>query len=280
MAEEWFYTNDGQQMGPVSIAALRDLAAQGSLQPADLVWTEGMSTWVPANAARGLFPSTSLATSPVIPDVKPAQHQRYPEPRPGGRLRERRLDRPLPPAGMNTGSKILIVLGIVGVLGLMFMVAMAVVLTAITEAQQGPQPIFRTGKVAPPPPGMPQQGFDPNQPIAAVPPPPKEKLKTIPPGVKSYVVKLNEANLTDGSLVYFTKGKQVTIRVTATEWLDDQFGLVDVDLYVYDSTGALVMFDDGPQRDCLQSFVPQRSENYTVVVHLCTGASATCKVEY
>jgi len=62
MADEWFYTNDGQQMGPVSIAGLRELAARGGLQPSDLVWTEGMSTWAPAGDSRGLFPSTSTAS--------------------------------------------------------------------------------------------------------------------------------------------------------------------------------------------------------------------------
>jgi hypothetical protein len=57
VADEWFYTQHGQQQGPVAAAQLKQLAVSGKLRPTDLVWKEGMANWVPASATRGLFPS-------------------------------------------------------------------------------------------------------------------------------------------------------------------------------------------------------------------------------
>jgi hypothetical protein len=137
MADEWFYTNDGQQMGPVSIASLRELAARGGLQPSDLVWTEGMSTWAPASASRGLFPSSSTAPQSAprdVPEVKPADRQRNREPRRWDE-RERRFERPTPPAGLSTGTKVLIGLGVAGLLAMVGMVAVLMMAGIIAETQ-------------------------------------------------------------------------------------------------------------------------------------------------
>jgi protein phosphatase len=41
MADRWFYTQGGQQRGPVSAAELMHLAASGKLAPQDLLWPEG-----------------------------------------------------------------------------------------------------------------------------------------------------------------------------------------------------------------------------------------------
>jgi hypothetical protein len=58
MASEWYYTVNGQQAPtPVSASQLRQLAANGQLQPTDLVWQEGMANWVPASSIKGLFSS-------------------------------------------------------------------------------------------------------------------------------------------------------------------------------------------------------------------------------
>ena len=58
MADEWFYTQQGQQQGPVSAGQLKQLAISGRLLPTDLVWKEGMANWVPASSTRGLFPQS------------------------------------------------------------------------------------------------------------------------------------------------------------------------------------------------------------------------------
>jgi hypothetical protein len=65
MADEWYYTNQGQQKGPVSTADLKQLAASNQLQPTDLVWREGLAGWVPARSAKGLFPDAPPEMAPV-----------------------------------------------------------------------------------------------------------------------------------------------------------------------------------------------------------------------
>jgi hypothetical protein len=75
MANEWYYTIKGQQApGPVTPAALKQLAVAGQLQPTDLVWQEGMPSWTPAGAVKGLFkpPSGEMTTAAVkTPTPKP-----------------------------------------------------------------------------------------------------------------------------------------------------------------------------------------------------------------
>src|SRR5882724_1900808 len=55
MAGQWFYTVNRQQQGPISWEDLYRLAQRGELQPADMVWQEGMANWVKAKATPGLF---------------------------------------------------------------------------------------------------------------------------------------------------------------------------------------------------------------------------------
>jgi len=66
VADEWYYTQQGQQQGPVAAAQLKQLAVSGRLLPTDLVWKEGLANWVPASSARGLFPQ-SPASGAVAP---------------------------------------------------------------------------------------------------------------------------------------------------------------------------------------------------------------------
>ena len=68
MAEEWFYTTNKQQMGPVSWKELVELAEVGILKPHDMVWTDGMGEWVKAINKKGLF--TDGAENDVAPTGK------------------------------------------------------------------------------------------------------------------------------------------------------------------------------------------------------------------
>ena len=52
----WYYAKDDRQLGPVTAAELRRLAAIGSLAPEDLIWREGMEGWAPAARLKALFP--------------------------------------------------------------------------------------------------------------------------------------------------------------------------------------------------------------------------------
>ncbi len=53
---EWFYSVGDTRQGPVSDEQLRELAADGTLKAADLVWKDGMPDWVEARTIPGLFP--------------------------------------------------------------------------------------------------------------------------------------------------------------------------------------------------------------------------------
>lgn len=66
MADEWYYSRDKQQLGPVTRSRLGDLAAAGDLRPGDLVWRDGMAEWVAASRVQGLIP-TAPPTAPTPP---------------------------------------------------------------------------------------------------------------------------------------------------------------------------------------------------------------------
>ena len=67
MTQSWYYAKSNERLGPVPLAELRSLVAQGSLQPSDLVWSEHLPGWLPAGKVRELFQS-QLADS--VPGVR------------------------------------------------------------------------------------------------------------------------------------------------------------------------------------------------------------------
>ncbi len=67
MEAQWYYTDQGQRVGPVSPTQLKELATSGRLQPSDMVWKEGMSEWAAASKVKGLFPTTTQAPPPPPP---------------------------------------------------------------------------------------------------------------------------------------------------------------------------------------------------------------------
>src|SRR6188768_3967085 len=48
--DNWYYAQNNQQLGPVTLAALRSMVASGQVGAADLVWTQGMAQWTPARS--------------------------------------------------------------------------------------------------------------------------------------------------------------------------------------------------------------------------------------
>jgi hypothetical protein len=134
MADEWYYTIQGQQLGPVSTAELQQLAAQRRLQPTDLVWKEGMAKWVPAANTQGLFADPAPARrEPLASSALPAEYDERPRRRPRepdepDDYEERpRRRRARSGGGMSTG----IVLLIVGGVALLLLGGVAVVVIII-----------------------------------------------------------------------------------------------------------------------------------------------------
>jgi len=55
-ADAWFYSHEGERIGPVTFADLQIKAKEGGLNPRlDLVWKHGMDQWTASGEIEGLF---------------------------------------------------------------------------------------------------------------------------------------------------------------------------------------------------------------------------------
>src|SRR5437016_2858360 len=52
----WYYAQNKQKVGPVSLQRLRQLVTGGQLQPTDMVLQTGSSRWCPAGSQPEIFP--------------------------------------------------------------------------------------------------------------------------------------------------------------------------------------------------------------------------------
>ncbi|HWE97858.1 MAG TPA: GYF domain-containing protein [Tepidisphaeraceae bacterium] len=66
---QWYYSQGGQQLGPVSEEQLLQWRATGRIGPNDLVWSEGMTDWLPAGQVPRL--QTHPAGGPAAPVAQP-----------------------------------------------------------------------------------------------------------------------------------------------------------------------------------------------------------------
>ena len=60
---DWYFRKDGKKCGPFNTTSLKKLARTGNLQPSDMIWRKGLSKWVPASKAKGLFDSGNIETN-------------------------------------------------------------------------------------------------------------------------------------------------------------------------------------------------------------------------
>jgi uncharacterized RDD family membrane protein YckC len=68
MADDaWFYAKGEQQIGPVPLQRLRELADTGELRREDLVWTEGRTQWIPASTIPAIFEMRVTQPAPIAP---------------------------------------------------------------------------------------------------------------------------------------------------------------------------------------------------------------------
>jgi len=81
--DAWFYTRDGVQEGPLTMAELRAKAREGGLNPRlDMVWTQGMADWKAAGEIEDLFEKRSTEPSLPPPDLAKAAGNPYMPPQP------------------------------------------------------------------------------------------------------------------------------------------------------------------------------------------------------
>lgn len=71
MADQWHVTRNQQRLGPFTSAQLRQMAADGSLLPTDLVLKAGSQKWVAASNVKGLFAREVRSAPPPPPPLPP-----------------------------------------------------------------------------------------------------------------------------------------------------------------------------------------------------------------
>src|SRR5438067_1844758 len=65
MQDNWYYVSQKKKFGPCTFQQLKDLAAAGSIGPADMVLPPPGQTWAPASSVPGLFAADSPRPKPV-----------------------------------------------------------------------------------------------------------------------------------------------------------------------------------------------------------------------
>ena len=63
----WYYAREGEQHGPVPFIQIKNMVASGQLDPAELVWAEGMDDWRPYRERVERILAEYGTTLPVAP---------------------------------------------------------------------------------------------------------------------------------------------------------------------------------------------------------------------
>ena len=64
----WYYADQGRQVGPVEESSLDDLVRAGVVRDDTLVWHEGMANWQPHGVVRGVRPPVPMPAVPIGPE--------------------------------------------------------------------------------------------------------------------------------------------------------------------------------------------------------------------
>ena len=62
--QEWYYSSNEKQFGPISFSQLTQIASVGTIQANDLVWCDKFTDWQRASSVEGLFGDPSTAQQP------------------------------------------------------------------------------------------------------------------------------------------------------------------------------------------------------------------------
>jgi GYF domain 2 len=73
MAVQWYYGTGESRQGPFSAQQLQALAADGSIQPTDTVWKEGVAQGVPAHRVKHLFAASAVSAGADVANAERPQ---------------------------------------------------------------------------------------------------------------------------------------------------------------------------------------------------------------
>jgi hypothetical protein len=79
-SDAWFYSRNGERLGPATFDELRQIAANGLLNPRlDLAWKNGMNEWIPTGEIQGLFERVAPAknSEPLAPPAASFRAQQH-----------------------------------------------------------------------------------------------------------------------------------------------------------------------------------------------------------
>lgn len=62
---DWFYSKNGQQLGPINEQEFTGKCRSGEILPTDLIWKEGMPDWLPMAQVAGLTLSQKISELPA-----------------------------------------------------------------------------------------------------------------------------------------------------------------------------------------------------------------------
>jgi uncharacterized membrane protein len=85
----WYYAKNGQQVGPVTLEHLKEIARSGGLDATkDLVWNATMKDWTPAGQVADLFGAPANAAAPAADPANPdaAPQSTWTEPAPSAAI--------------------------------------------------------------------------------------------------------------------------------------------------------------------------------------------------
>lgn len=85
MSRQWYYAQNGQQLGPVSGEQLRAMLVSGAVRGTDLVWTDSLPAWTPAGQVPALVPPPEPVYTPPPAPAAPVYSPPPPAPAPAPR---------------------------------------------------------------------------------------------------------------------------------------------------------------------------------------------------
>jgi ribosomal protein L12E/L44/L45/RPP1/RPP2 len=71
MADQWYYSHNGNRKGPCSARQLREIAAAGQILPTDTIWKEGVEQGALASNVKNLFAAPPVAAAAPAPAAPP-----------------------------------------------------------------------------------------------------------------------------------------------------------------------------------------------------------------
>ena len=149
LEKTWRMSKNGQEYGPYTLTQLRQYAAEGRILPDDLLWTSGMSEWIPASQLPEL--SASLYLTPMGQDplsIHSEQGETLPNPLPasGGPARA-------PSRGKGKSALIVVIVLIVLIAAVVFLLlpkGFGVSLAALaSEVDEDWKPVKQTDTFTP-----------------------------------------------------------------------------------------------------------------------------------